>query len=168
MPAAPHVAAQLIALGEGKADDELVFQSRNGRPVSLNQIATQLRRALEGTEWAGKVSPHAFRASIGTWAATKLGDEKAREFLRHTSVETPRKHYLRRDAPLVDPAISQAIAAGLLLSTEAEAWAEAEAANRVVRAPDPEGLGGFHARSATDKADAGSNDPVWDDDMETF
>lgn len=166
VPAAPHVAAQLIALGEGKADDELLFQSRTGRPVSPNQIATQLRRALEGTEWVGKVSPHAFRASIGTWVAAKLGDEKAREFLRHTSVETTRKHHLRRDAPLVDPTISQAIAAGLLLSAEAEAWAEA--ANRVVRAPDPEGLGGFHARSAADKAGAGSNDPVWDDDLETF
>lgn len=125
----------------------------------------QLRRALEGTVRAGKVSPHAFRAS-GTWVAAKLGDDKAREFLRHTSVETTRKHHLRRDAPLVDPSISQSITEGLPLSAEAEAWAEA--ANRVIRRPNPAGLGGFHELSASDQHDAGTTEPARDNDLENI
>lgn len=51
-------------------------------------------------------------------------------------MDTTRKHYIAREAALVDPAITTTIWTGLLLSDEAVAWAEAQ--ERARRAPDPE------------------------------
>lgn len=131
----PFVAKRLVEHGTGRSGQELIFQSRNGRPVAPSQIATQLRAALAGTGFEA-TTPHSFRASLGSWVAAKFGDEAAREILRHASVETTRKHYIAREAALVDPAITTAVASGFLLNDEAVAWAEAQ--ERARRAPDPE------------------------------
>jgi len=131
----PFIAKRLADHSTGRSADQLIFQSRNNKPVAPTQIATQLRTALAGTGFEA-TTPHGFRASLGSWVAAKYGDEAARELLRHASVETTRKHYIHREAALVDPAITTAISTGLLLSDEAVAWAEAQ--ERARRAPDPD------------------------------
>jgi len=131
----PFIAKRLADHGTGRSGNQLIFQSRNGKPVAPTQIASQLRTALADTGFEA-TTPHSFRASLGSWVAAKLGDEKARELLRHASVDTTRKHYIAREAALVDPAITTAVSTGLLLSDEAVAWAEAQ--ERARRAPDPE------------------------------
>lgn len=126
---------RLTERGAGRSGDQLIFQSLNEKPVAPSQIATQLRTALAGTGFE-TTTPHSFRASLGKWVAANHGDEAARELLRHASVETIRKHYIHREAALVDPAIATAISTGLPLRDEAAVWAEAQ--ERARRAPDPE------------------------------
>jgi integrase len=85
-----------------RSPDALLFCSRNGTPLTPNNVRRQLRRVLDlaGLE---RVSPHKFRRTVAT-EIDKAADEKlAAELLGHTDTRITIKHYLSRDNA-VDPA----------------------------------------------------------------
>jgi len=81
--------------------DELLFQSRDGTPLTTANVRRQLRRVLGGAGIAG-VTPHMFRRTVATAVNDNAGVELAAELLGHTDTRVTVMHYIQR-RELVNP-----------------------------------------------------------------
>jgi len=85
--------------------DGLLFCSREGTPLSTNNVRRQLRRVMEIAGITG-VTPHAFRRTVATAINEQAGVELAAELLGHTDPKITIQHYIRRNE-MVNPATAE-------------------------------------------------------------
>jgi len=76
--------------------DHLLFFSRNGTPLTTNNVRRQLRAVLHDVGISG-VTPHSFRRTVATLVDRFGGAELAAELLGHTSSHITKKHYIEPD-----------------------------------------------------------------------
>jgi integrase len=80
----------------------LLFSSRNGTPLTMNNVRRQLRHvlALSGIE---EVTPHMFRRTVATTINAHADIDLAAELLGHVDPRITIQHYIRR-SDIVNPA----------------------------------------------------------------
>ena len=81
--------------------DALLFQSRDGTPLTTANVRRQLRRVLGGVGISG-VTPHMFRRTVATAVNDNASVELAAELLGHTDTRVTVMHYIQR-RELVNP-----------------------------------------------------------------
>jgi integrase len=81
--------------------EHLIFFSRNGTPLTTNNIRRRLRAVLDGAGIEG-VTPHSFRRTVATVIDRAGGADLAAELLGHTSSKITKEHYIQSDEA-VDP-----------------------------------------------------------------
>ena len=91
-----------LAAGEVLELDELLFQSRDGTPLTTANVRRQLRHVLGGAGIDG-VTPHLFRRTVATAVNTFANVDLAAELLGHTDTKITVMHYIRRSEQ-VNPA----------------------------------------------------------------
>lgn len=79
----------------------LLFQTRNGTPLTTNNVRRRLRAVLAEAGIEG-VTPHAFRRTVATMLDRASGPDLAAEMLGHTSSRITKEHYIEPDEN-VDP-----------------------------------------------------------------
>jgi integrase len=82
--------------------DALLFQSRDGTPLTTTNVRRQLRHVLGGAGIEG-VTPHMFRRTVATAVNANANIELAAELLGHTDTKITVQHYIQR-SELVNPA----------------------------------------------------------------
>ena len=87
--------ARLVAIAS-EAPDHLIFFSRNGTPLTTNNIRRRLRAVLEEAGIEG-VTPHSFRRTVATVLDRAGGADLAAEMLGHTSSKITKEHYIEPD-----------------------------------------------------------------------
>ena len=95
---------RLVVVGP-EAPDHLLFFTRNGTPLTTNNIRRRLRAVLSDAGIAG-VTPHAFRRTVATVLDRASGPELAAELLGHTSSKITKEHYIQPDEA-VDPVTAE-------------------------------------------------------------
>ena len=85
--------------------DALLFCSREGTPLSTNNVRRQLRRVMDIAGITG-VTPHAFRRTVATAINEQAGVELAAELLGHTDPKITIQHYIRRNE-MVNPVTAE-------------------------------------------------------------
>jgi integrase len=78
-----------------KSPDALVFCSRNGTPLTTNNVRRQLRHVLKMAGIEG-VTPHKFRRTVATAVSETANVELAAELLGHVDSRITVQHYIRR------------------------------------------------------------------------
>ncbi|GAB5904583.1 tyrosine-type recombinase/integrase [Mycobacteroides chelonae] len=73
-----------------------VLKNRNGGLLSLSNIRSSLREALEPYPDLRWVTPHSFRRSVGTVVTEGMGIDAAQQSLGHAQRETTERHYVQR------------------------------------------------------------------------
>lgn len=81
--------------------EHLVFVTRNGTPLTTNNVRRRLRTILADAGISG-VTPHAFRRTVATVLDRASGPDLAAEMLGHTSTKITKEHYIEPDET-VDP-----------------------------------------------------------------
>lgn len=81
--------------------DALLFCSREGTPLTTNNVRRQLRHVMNLAGIEG-VTPHKFRRTVATTINEQAGVELASQLLGHTDPAITIKHYIRRNET-VDP-----------------------------------------------------------------
>ncbi|MBC9928668.1 tyrosine-type recombinase/integrase [Leucobacter sp. CX169] len=76
--------------------DALLFCSREGTPLTTNNVRRQLRHVMDLAGIEG-VTPHKFRRTVATTINESAGVELASQLLGHTDPAITIKHYIRRD-----------------------------------------------------------------------
>lgn len=96
-----------------RALDALLFCSREGTPLTTNNVRRQLRQVMSLAGITG-VTPHMFRRTVATAINEHAGVDLAAELLGHTSAKITIQHYIRRSemvnpitAELLDQAFGQ-------------------------------------------------------------
>jgi integrase len=84
--------ARLVNLASGPPD-QLIFFSRNGTPLTTNNVRRRLRAVLEEAGIDG-VTPHSFRRTVATVLDRAGGADLAAEMLGHTSSLITKQHYI--------------------------------------------------------------------------
>ncbi|MAO79727.1 site-specific integrase [uncultured Nocardioides sp.] len=102
--AAEVIRQRLVVVGP-EAPDHLLFFTRNGTPLTTNNIRRRLRAVLSDAGIAG-VTPHAFRRTVATVLDRASGPELAAELLGHTSSKITKEHYIQPDEA-VDPVTAE-------------------------------------------------------------
>ena len=104
--AIPSFTAEALRLRLSRMDDPspdaLVFSSRNGTPLTMNNVRRQLRHVLDLSGIEG-VTPHSFRRTVATAINDSADVELAAELLGHTDSKITIQHYIRR-SEMVNPA----------------------------------------------------------------
>ncbi|WP_285106374.1 site-specific integrase [Promicromonospora sp. MEB111] len=77
----------------GHEPGTLVFRTRNGTPLTTNNIRRRLRDVLATAGTTG-VTPHSFRRTVATTIERAAGADLAAQLLGHTSSEITVKHYI--------------------------------------------------------------------------
>jgi len=95
---------RLVVVGP-EAPDHLLFFTRNGTPLTTNNIRRRLRAVLSDAGIAG-VTPHAFRRTVATVLDRASGPDLAAELLGHTSPKITKEHYIQPDEA-VDPVTAE-------------------------------------------------------------
>lgn len=98
-----------LKLVKDEGDDHLMFFTRNGTPLTTNNVRRRLRAVLEATGIEG-VTPHAFRRTVATIVDRAGGAELAAELLGHTSSDITKEHYIQPDDQ-VNPMTAQILEA---------------------------------------------------------
>lgn len=93
--AAEVLRARLVAIAS-EAPEHLIFFSRNGTPLTTNNIRRRLRAVLEEAGIVG-VTPHSFRRTVATVLDRAGGADLAAEMLGHTSSKITKEHYIEPD-----------------------------------------------------------------------
>ncbi|GAA2973852.1 tyrosine-type recombinase/integrase [Microbacterium terrae] len=90
-----EVLRRRLVLLAGLPEDHLVFFTRNGTPLTPNNVRRTFREMLAsvGLDEA-EISPHAFRRTGATLLANRLDIETAAEVLGHSTPATTRDHYV--------------------------------------------------------------------------
>jgi integrase len=83
----------------GQPADTLVFQTRNGTPLTTNNVRRRLRDVLATAGIAG-VTPHSFRWTAATTINRAAGADRAAQLPGPTSSEITRKHYVETDTDI--------------------------------------------------------------------
>jgi len=81
--------------------DGLLFCSREGTPLTPNNVRRQMRHVLDLAGITG-VTPHMFRRTVATAINDHAGVELAAELLGHTDPRITVQHYIRR-SEMVNP-----------------------------------------------------------------
>ncbi|MFE7503741.1 tyrosine-type recombinase/integrase [Promicromonospora sp. NPDC057488] len=87
--------ARMVGLA-GHEPDTLVFRTRNGTPLTTNNIRRRLRDVLATAGITG-VTPHSFRRTVATTINRAAGADLAAQLLGHTSTEITKLHYIEPD-----------------------------------------------------------------------
>jgi integrase len=85
--------------------DALLFTTREGTPLTTNNVRRQLRDVLRLAGITG-VTPHMFRRTVATVVNEQAGVELAAELLGHTDPRITIQHYIRRNE-MVNPATAE-------------------------------------------------------------
>jgi integrase len=93
--AAEVLRQRLVSLAR-EDPEHLMFFSRNGTPLTTNNIRRRLRTVLEEAGITG-VSPHSFRRTVATVIDRAGGADLAAEMLGHTSSKITKQHYIEPD-----------------------------------------------------------------------
>ncbi|RYC07268.1 tyrosine-type recombinase/integrase [Nocardioides zhouii] len=109
--------ARLVAIAS-EAPDHLIFFSRNGTPLTTNNIRRRLRAVLEEAGIEG-VTPHSFRRTVATVLDRAAGADLAAEMLGHTSSKITKEHYIEADEK-VNPVTAE------ILEALAPHWSDGE------------------------------------------
>jgi integrase len=96
-----------LAVLDDPSPDALVFQSRNGTPLTMNNVRRQLRHVLDLAGIEG-VTPHSFRRTVATAINDEMDVEMAAELLGHTDSKITVQHYIRR-SEMVNPATAEVL-----------------------------------------------------------
>lgn len=89
--------------------DALLFCSREGTPLTTNNVRRQLRHVLDFAGISG-VTPHMFRRTVATAINEQAGVDLAAELLGHTDPKITIQHYIRRNE-MVNPVTAEKPAA---------------------------------------------------------
>ncbi|PZF85159.1 tyrosine-type recombinase/integrase [Jiangella anatolica] len=98
---AAEAVRQRLALTGERSPEALLFCSRNGTPLTPNNVRRQLRRAMKLAEIDG-ATPHAFRRTVATAVNEAAGVNLAAELLGHSDPKITIDHYIRRNE-MVNP-----------------------------------------------------------------
>ena len=98
--AAEVIRRRLVVVAD-QSPECLLFQTRNGTPLTTNNVRRRLRAVLAEAEIDG-VTPHAFRRTVATMLDRASGPDLAAEMLGHTSSRITKQHYIEPDEN-VDP-----------------------------------------------------------------
>ena len=90
-----------LARMEDTSPDALLFSSRNGTPLTMNNVRRQLRHVLDLAGIEG-VTPHSFRRTVATAINDSADVELAAQLLGHTDSRITIQHYIRR-SEMVNP-----------------------------------------------------------------
>ncbi|MFZ2964016.1 MAG: tyrosine-type recombinase/integrase [Rhodoglobus sp.] len=85
--------------------DALLFTTREGTPLTTNNVRRQLRDVLRLAGITG-ITPHMFRCMVATVVNEQAGIELAAELLGHTDPKITIQHYIRRNE-MVNPATAE-------------------------------------------------------------
>jgi integrase len=85
--------------------DHLIFHSRNGTPLTTNNVRRRLRAVMDQAGIEG-VTPHSFRRTVATVIDRAAGADLAAELLGHTSSKITKEHYIQPDEA-VDPVTAE-------------------------------------------------------------
>lgn len=85
--------------------DALLFCSREGTPLTTNNVRRQLRHVLDLAGISG-VTPHMFRRTVATAINEQAGVDLAAELLGHTDPKITIQHYIRRNE-MVNPVTAE-------------------------------------------------------------
>jgi integrase len=85
-----------LATSGDTSPEALVFQSREGTPLTTANVRRQLRRVLEAGGIVG-VHPHMFRCTVATIVNEQASVNLAAELLGHTDPKVTVEHYIRRN-----------------------------------------------------------------------
>jgi len=96
---------RLAAVDSG--EEQLLFQTRNGTPLTPNNVRRQLRAVLKAAGIEG-VTPHAFRRTVATTLNREAGVELAAAMLGHSSHAITEEHYIEKP-DLVDPRTAEVL-----------------------------------------------------------
>ena len=83
----------------GQPAETLVFRTRNGTPLTTNNIRRRLRDVLAAAGISG-VTPHSFRRTVATTINRAAGADLAAQLLGHTSTDITLKHYIEPDTDI--------------------------------------------------------------------
>jgi integrase len=103
--AAEAVRKRLAVIAPG--EEELLFQTRNGTPLTTNNVRRQLRAVLGAMGIEG-VTPHAFRRTVATTIDREAGVDLASAMLGHSSRSITEEHYIEK-SDLVDPRTAEVL-----------------------------------------------------------
>ncbi len=103
--AAEALRQRLAVVGSG--EEQLLFQTRNGTPLTPNNVRRQLRSVLEAAGIEG-ITPHAFRRTVATTLNREAGVELAAAMLGHSSHAITGEHYIEKP-DLVDPRTAEVL-----------------------------------------------------------
>ncbi|SEE94768.1 tyrosine-type recombinase/integrase [Jiangella alba] len=98
---AAEAVRQRLAVMRERSPEALLFCSRNGTPLTPNNVRRQLRRVMKLAEIDG-VTPHAFRRTVATAVNEAAGINLAAELLGHSDTKITIDHYIRRNE-MVNP-----------------------------------------------------------------
>ena len=101
-----------LAVMADRSPDALVFQSREGTPLTTANVRRQLRKVLGDAGIEG-VSPHMFRRTVATVINEQASLNLASELLGHTDPKVTVEHYIRRNEhvnPLTAELLDEAFA----------------------------------------------------------
>lgn len=90
---------------EDSSLDALLFCSREGTPLTTNNVRRQLRHVLDLAGITG-ITPHMFRRTVATAINEQGGVELAAELLGHTDPKITIQHYVRR-SEMVNPVTAE-------------------------------------------------------------
>ena len=94
-----------LAMARDRDPDALLFQSRDGTPLTTANVRRQLRSVLGDAGIAG-VTPHLFRRTVATAVNDNANLELAAELLGRTDTKITVQHYSRR-SEVVNPATAE-------------------------------------------------------------
>lgn len=117
--AAEALRQRLVVIAD-EEPEHLLFFSRNGTPLTTNNVRRRLRTVLDDAGLPG-VSPHAFRRTVATTLDRGSGAELAAEMLGHTSSKITKAHYIEPDE-MVDPVTAEILEA---LAPRPDQWDDA-------------------------------------------
>ncbi|WP_415853422.1 tyrosine-type recombinase/integrase [Sinomonas sp. G460-2] len=94
-----------LAKLEDPSLDALLFCTREGTPLTTNNVRRQLRHVMDLAGITG-VTPHMFRRTVATAISEEAGVDLAAELLGHTDPKITIQHYIRRNE-MVNPATAE-------------------------------------------------------------
>jgi integrase len=102
--AAEAIRKRLVRMTD-HSPEALLFSTREGTPLTTNNVRRQLRHVLGLAGIAG-VTPHMFRRTVATAINAEAGVELAAELLGHTDPKITIQHYIRR-SEMVNPVTAE-------------------------------------------------------------
>jgi len=100
--------ARLAKIG-AEEPEHLIFYTRNGTPLTTNNVRRRLRAVMDEAGIVG-VTPHSFRRTVATVIDRAGGADLAAELLGHTSSKITKEHYIQPDEA-VDPVTAEILEA---------------------------------------------------------
>ena len=93
---AAEVLRERLVMIAAEEPQHLIFFTRNGTPLTTNNIRRRLRAVLDEAGIEG-VTPHSFRRTVATVLDRAGGADLAAEMLGHTSSKITKEHYIEPD-----------------------------------------------------------------------